>query len=491
MITCYNITQQGQSHIEHQIPCQDYSAVRRVFLKHSKVEIVIAAIADGVGSCTYSQFGSMVAVESAIRCLSEQMENLDETLQNQNTLFTNENILNALKISFQYALECVEKDADEKELPFIEFDSTLTMAIYNSEYFWYGHIGDDGIVVLYEDGTYEMITRRHEDAQFMMPLREIGMWEFGCTPKPAASFALMTDGVLDHCVDSDAMQNRVYFPFLKPALTTIMKTEEQVTAEKEDWEIYLAGSDAYPVNFRTEVSDDISFVIVQNPEKVEKLPKIVFDHAKWEEDTRRRKKEIEDSLYADYRAYRDEQKKRKNASKASREVASEAEGISSSLQDTDDHLEVIKNNNSAEQQNSIPVNSMSSPKSAAPSQTSRNFTPAERSFSPQPPQSAGRQQSVQNSQPSIGQQILENVVNAAESFFQRAAQTSRSLRNTLEQSHAEDGNKNSINQQNNPSMMDFNSNNPFPQKTIPVNRTSNSIDIRITVDKKDNNNGSI
>jgi hypothetical protein len=152
----------------------------------------------------------------------------------------------------------------------------------------------------------------------MIPLSETDAWEFGHTEKRAVSFVMMTDGVLDKCVDLAVMNNRIYFPFLKPALTLPMRNEEEMAAQKADWEEYLAGSDKYPVSFRKKVCDDITFTVVQNPEEVEKLPDIVFDFEKWEEDTLRRKKQLDDTLYTDYREY---QKNRQQTSPHSEDTA--------------------------------------------------------------------------------------------------------------------------------------------------------------------------
>lgn len=52
------------------------------------------------------------------------------------------------------------------------------------------------------------------------------------------------------------------------------------------------------------MTDDISFVVVQNPNLLKGLPPIQFDFDKWDEDTAKRRKELDDALYADYRAYK-------------------------------------------------------------------------------------------------------------------------------------------------------------------------------------------
>lgn len=299
MLTHFSITQQGKRHIEKNVPCQDFSASKRINLNRFERQIVIAAVADGVGSCEFSQFDSETAVQSFLNCV-------EYNIQNKMQEFSDENILRLIKYAFHFALSQVEKEAEDRELPFLEFDSTLTGVVYDGHTLWYGHIGDDGIVVLYSDGNYEMITKRHkgEEAHSLFPLREVDLWQFGKSKKEVASCVLMTDGVLDHCVDVENMDNRVYFPFLEPALTEIAFNDEDAEKQRLDWDEYLAGKGSYAENFRDNVTDDISFVVIQNPNQLKVVPPISFDFDKWDEDTARRKKELDDALYADYRAYK-------------------------------------------------------------------------------------------------------------------------------------------------------------------------------------------
>lgn len=301
MIHTFNITQQGESHIKKDLPCQDYSCTKR--MTHLDQEIIIAAISDGVGSCEYSQIGSKVAVESFIECLTFNIENKVEE-------FSEETILTILKHAFHYSLSQINKTSEKDELPFLEYDCTLTGVVYVGNTLYFGHVGDDGIVALYSDGKYEMITERHkgDEANSVFPLREEDTWHFG-KRESIASCVLMTDGVLDFCVDSIAMNNRVFFPFLEPALTDTEKEEKE---QQSEWENYLAGkSEDFP-DFRKIVTDDISFVVIQNVDQLKEMElPIPFDSKKWEEDTLKRKKKLDGLLYADYHEYKEKLNKEK------------------------------------------------------------------------------------------------------------------------------------------------------------------------------------
>ena len=155
-----------------------------------------------------------------------------------------------------------------------------------------------------------MITERHkgEEANSVFPLREEDRWQFGKCVN-IVSCVLMTDGVLDFCVDSIAMNNRVFFPFLEPALT---ETEKEEKEQQSEWENYLAGkSEDFP-DFRNIVTDDISFIVIQNVDQLKKMElPIPFDSKKWEEDTLERKKKIDAILYADYYEHKEKLNKEK------------------------------------------------------------------------------------------------------------------------------------------------------------------------------------
>ena len=299
MLTHWAISQQGEHHKERGTPCQDFSMSKRIYIDSFDRDFVVAAIADGVGSCSESQRGSRVAVSAFMRCAEHNLQGAKRLLE--------KDVLSLLHFCFRYALRQVQKTADRLKLPFIEFDSTLTGAIYDGSTLWFGHVGDDGCVALCEDGNYAMVTKRHsgEEAHSLYPLRESGMWQFDRVHN-VSSFVLMTDGVLDYCVDSS---DRIYFPFLEPALTDVVESDADADAARADWDEYFSGGGSYAQRFRDSVTDDITFVCVQNSDIVKTLPDIFFDVDRWTEETARRKSERDKALYAKYREYKKQRAK--------------------------------------------------------------------------------------------------------------------------------------------------------------------------------------
>lgn len=282
------ITQQGASHIRHDLPCQDASGGMDIRIDGAGHDVVLAAVADGVGSCAFSQFGADVAVKSALKYLADNLAELNAV--------DDMSVAAALRAAFQFALDSIEEDALSNSRPFVEMDTTLTVAVYLDDgTLWCGHIGDGGIVALYDDATYEMITRRHKGEEFnsVYPLRNRALWSFGRARRPVAALALMTDGVLDLTVTSERYNERVYFPMLGPALARPLASADDVAACRKTMENFLASA-----AFRERVKDDITLVAVQNSDMVAALPEVRFGRDAWQAEQKRIRQEIDERLKA-------------------------------------------------------------------------------------------------------------------------------------------------------------------------------------------------
>ena len=284
----FSISQQGDSHIKTGKNCQDYSGTISAINQNLNIEFGIAAIADGVGSCDYSEVGSQIAVTTVLNMLKEELSVLQEVSE--------KSVLPLIKKAFTQANENIEHEADEKELPFLLFDTTLTVIVLTDNGTCYvGHIGDDGVVALMADGSYSMITQRieGEEANSVFPLSSTKYWTFGVVKKTVAALALMTDGLLDKSVGSTRMNNRVYYPFFKPMFENIMDTDQDVIDLRAYWDSYLQEK-AFRAGYG--VTDDITLAVVQLPSLLKNVKPIPFDEEKWQRDSEAAKKEIEEAL---------------------------------------------------------------------------------------------------------------------------------------------------------------------------------------------------
>lgn len=288
-LTGFGITQQGQSHIrDGNIPCQDSMELRLLQAR----PIILTAVADGVGECTHSHYGSRTAVRAALDVLQTRLEELAEK---KDFVFRNHKQMQSLMVeAFRAALNAVDELAVQMELLPFSFQSTLTVCVYDGSQLYIGHAGDDGVVALTTDGICRMLTRRHkgEASNSVYPLQARNM-DFVAVEQEIAAFALMTDGVLDAVVGNEAFENRVYYPFFKQLFEPILMDEKSVQELCHSTDNMLAGKE-----YRQRVSDDISLVVVTNQSLLIRSEKPNFDAALWVRQTEEITKKIEKRLYA-------------------------------------------------------------------------------------------------------------------------------------------------------------------------------------------------
>lgn len=268
-LAAFSITQQGESHKLRSTVCQDTCLSEVLKTDDSEVAVLIAA--DGVGSCLYSDEGSQTAAHALMDFLRLH---LAEPL-------TDISVLRALQNGFVDALSRINALASETGRLAEEFSTTLTCAVYDGSTVWYGHIGDSGIVAIFGDGSYRMITKRCKGQEWnmVMPLFCTDAWQFGKAENVAA-LCVQTDGVLDKYVDDELTDERVYFPFIEDLLTPL-NDDEKIALCKKGYDDFLASSET-----RKELTDDISFAAAQNPDTIsEAAARVVFDPEKFNEIT--------------------------------------------------------------------------------------------------------------------------------------------------------------------------------------------------------------
>ncbi|MBN2224095.1 MAG: protein phosphatase 2C domain-containing protein [Deltaproteobacteria bacterium] len=126
---------QGRDHVKYSIPCQDrtFSIVE----KH----IAVVSLADGAGSCKYSQIGAELATKVVCRLLKKEFEFLfRQECDFIKTFVHSELIKQIRKKSLSLAV-------DEEELA-----PTLQFVAVKDNRFVAGHIGDGTIGILTEFG---------------------------------------------------------------------------------------------------------------------------------------------------------------------------------------------------------------------------------------------------------------------------------------------------------------------------------------------------
>jgi len=207
----------GTSHIQHDIPCQDNYAVR-VLDSH----VLIAAVADGLGSASRSDEGARIASCKAV-------ESLETTISGQ-TLNLDEEWLREMKQSFGKARESLLLYANEQMVTAREFATTLTCIVLTEDQIVVGHLGDGFVVAEDRQGLLHTIARpqRGEYANEVCPLTADNALEFldiQLCRFQIKSILLSTDGMLRLALKlPDATP---YEPFFRPLIDFVAKVETE------------------------------------------------------------------------------------------------------------------------------------------------------------------------------------------------------------------------------------------------------------------------
>jgi serine/threonine protein phosphatase PrpC len=179
----YGVCLQGTDHQKSNTVCQDAYRI----VKHSDM-CYIAAVADGLGSEKRSDIASKMAVSIAVDyCAAMFKSGISSTA-----------VASTIRESFEKALKAIEDKAEADHGDINQYDTTLSLAIYNKGVLHYGHVGDSGIVVLADDGLYEKVTEQQRNKYSdVFPLCFKDKWVFGTFKKKATSVFLATDGIYD------------------------------------------------------------------------------------------------------------------------------------------------------------------------------------------------------------------------------------------------------------------------------------------------------
>ena len=329
-IAYWGFSQRGESHIKNdELPCQDRCLIEVIEERH----LIIAAIADGVGSCMLAHYGAATATSSAVEYLKTKL--LADKTELEDSIARE-----LLDAAMKHAYEEVNQEAAEMEQLVYSFQSTLTVALYDGSTLYFAHAGDDGIVIL-KDGVAKLATvrKKGEEANSVVPLQGLD-WEIG-KAENVDSVILATDGVLDCFVGGEKENNRIYYPFIEVAVQPDQLLEGKVKEVAEAYYNYMAGPE-----YRQRVTDDITLVVMSNQKNIKKENLPEFDQEEWDQYTAQREAQIRAALYPEKKVSKESDTKPtlKNK-KSSTESALENEKMNtnSRLEDTESDQKIPAN----------------------------------------------------------------------------------------------------------------------------------------------------
>lgn len=173
----------GAYHVKNNIVCQD-----SFYVKKLNDNITIAAVADGLGSEKYSDIGSKIASRVAVEhCIKNYNSNLNE-----------DEVKKLMNNAFVYGYKSILEEAEAAGEDEDEYDTTLSLVIFDDTKLYFGQSGDSGIVVLLDTGEYiKLSDEQNDEYGNVYPLCSgPDVWQFGKAKGNVASVMLMTDGVL-------------------------------------------------------------------------------------------------------------------------------------------------------------------------------------------------------------------------------------------------------------------------------------------------------
>lgn len=287
-VAYWGFSQRGESHNQKGFPCQDRCIARPV----RNTSFLIVAMADGLGSCALSHYGASVSVRSAADFLEDSLAHICRPAEDA---YMGE----LLRTAMQHAYEEVKNMAEDMEQLEYSFQSTLTLAVYDGDTLYISHVGDGGIIVLTEEGILELVTARlkGEEASSVYPLQSgPNFWQVFKVNRRVNAFIMATDGVLDAFVGGTREANRIYYPFIEPALTYAGTDLAEVQKIQQFYYQYMAGAE-----YRKIVTDDLTMIVVTNLGRLSenKLPD--FDRNEWDRKTNDYQKDLDMALYAERR----------------------------------------------------------------------------------------------------------------------------------------------------------------------------------------------
>lgn len=283
MIYAYGITQQGTYHVKNNVVCQD---------AHNIIKcgdfMVVAAVADGLGSEEHSDVASKIAANSSTNyCVEKISEDTPD-----------EAILSILHDAFSLAQNEIESEVKKNNHELDQYDTTLSLAILKNGTLFYGHSGDSGIVALTEDGLYEKVTEQQRDSYGRVFPLYFGekKWVFGKYEKAVASVLLATDGMFEtlfpYLIQNEPVNVYVALAryFMDIQILGIAELGEAVVQDKMSEFVDSISDD--------QVNDDKTVVVIASDAVVPKgQPESYYAEPDWKELKKKRDEEWRRAAY--------------------------------------------------------------------------------------------------------------------------------------------------------------------------------------------------
>ncbi len=252
-INVFLARRQGRSHIDTASPCQDYC------LSESVEKGIVLAVSDGVGSCTKSDIGSMLAckaVYETVRLIDSKSDSEELFVSRLQSVAFRESIFKEWRKSVIDHISRENKGGKITHDDIFEYAATLMLAVITDNYFIVGNLGD-GQVILYNQ--HESIKLRKHSPKESSKTRSLvnynGFSECFAVERyrrsEFSSVLLTTDGIYDPLENANELYN-----YAKEA-------EKRFLYKKEPYQpfCYTIENEGYKDIFSSKTYDDCSIIL--------------------------------------------------------------------------------------------------------------------------------------------------------------------------------------------------------------------------------------
>ncbi len=140
------VSLEGTSHQKRNSPCQDSH-----YWQLAGNDILVAGVADGAGSVTLSEVGSLLAVQTAVKGIVSQ-------ITESSIPASDEAWIALLTSGLEDALAALKVEAEVRQVKLRELSTTLLIAVATPDIVATIQIGDGAIVVANKDGVAKALT---------------------------------------------------------------------------------------------------------------------------------------------------------------------------------------------------------------------------------------------------------------------------------------------------------------------------------------------
>ena len=267
------VNQAGPSHLLKEVECQD-----SVYIKHLNSDIVVAAVADGLGSEKHSKIGSEIASKVSVEHIA------DHYLSSMHA----DKVKALMNNSFVYAYKAILEKVEQMDENPDEFDTTLCLIIFDKNKLYIGQSGDSGAIALLQDGSYVNCTEKQNDEEGCVYPLCCGpdRWVFSEIDSSVCSVMLMTDGIYDRFVNGliqydervfNGHRIEVNVPFAEKLMRRTETTGDEIKELSNAINVFF---DNYP---KEKIDDDKSLILIFDPDmNIDKMPDAYYEPLDYE-----------------------------------------------------------------------------------------------------------------------------------------------------------------------------------------------------------------